>query len=185
MLPVSKLCTLNFMTDKQLSHQLSYLLRHVPHEAGLTLSPGGWVPLSPVLAHLGVTREQVARVVAASDKQRFSLDGERIRANQGHSVPVDLELVPTLPPAVLYHGTFPDALPAIRTSGLKAMNRHHVHLSPDVATAKQVGARRGPPVVLTVQAGQMYAAGYLFYVSANGVWLTQHVPPEFTEFPPS
>lgn len=178
------------LSDKQLSHQLSYLLRHAPHEAGLTLEPGGWVPLEPVLAHLHVTREQVARVVAASDKQRFSLEGggehmERIRANQGHSVPVDLELLPTLPPAVLYHGTFPAALPAIRAAGLKAMNRHHVHLSPDVATAKQVGARRGPPVVLTIQAGQMHAAGHLFYVSANGVWLSEHVPPEFVEFPPS
>ncbi|MFB9993618.1 RNA 2'-phosphotransferase [Deinococcus oregonensis] len=167
------------LSDKQLSHQLSYLLRHAPHQAGLTLQPGGWVPLSRVLAHLGVTREQVARVVAASDKQRFSVDGERIRANQGHSVPVDLELLPTLPPTVLYHGTAPAALPAIRTAGLKPMNRHHVHLSPDVATATRVGARRGSPVVLTIQAGQMHAAGYLFYVSSNGVWLTEHVPPEF------
>ncbi|MDB5044765.1 MAG: 2-phosphotransferase [Deinococcus sp.] len=180
-----------FPSDKQLSHQLSYLLRHAPHEAGLTLQPGGWVPLEPVLAHLGVTHEQVARVVAASDKQRFSLGKaaetglERIRANQGHSVSVDLELLPTLPPAVLYHGTYPGALPAIRAAGLKAMNRHHVHLSPDVATATKVGARRGSPVILIVQAGQMHAAGHQFYVSANGVWLTEHVPPEFVEFPPS
>jgi putative RNA 2'-phosphotransferase len=173
------------LSDKQLSHQLSYLLRHAPHRVGLTLEPGGWVPLSPVLAHLHVTREQVARVVAASDKQRFSLEGERIRANQGHSVPVDLELLPTTPPAVLYHGTFPAALPAIRAAGLKAMNRHHVHLSPDTATATKVGARRGSPVVLIIRAGQMHAAGYLFYVSANGVWLTEHVPPEFVEFPPT
>ncbi|UQN05233.1 RNA 2'-phosphotransferase [Deinococcus sp. QL22] len=177
------------LSDKHLSHQLSYLLRHAPHEAGLTLAPGGWVPLEPVLAHLHVTREQVARVVAASDKQRFSLGtdartgSERVRANQGHSVPVDLELVPTLPPAVLYHGTYPDALPAIRATGLKAMNRHHVHLSPDTATATKVGTRRGLPVVLTVHAGQMHTAGHLFYVSSNGVWLTEHVPSEFVEFP--
>ncbi|THF71069.1 RNA 2'-phosphotransferase [Deinococcus sp. Arct2-2] len=171
------------LSDKQLSHQLSYLLRHAPHEAGLTLQPGGWVPLSPVLAHLGVSREQVARVVAASDKQRFSLEGERIRANQGHSVPVDLDLLPTEPPAVLYHGTFPAALPSIRAAGLKPMNRHHVHLSPDTATATKVGARRGSPVVLTIRASQMHAAGHLFYVSANGVWLSEHVPPQFVEFP--
>lgn len=169
--------------DKQLSHQLSYLLRHAPHRAGLTLAPGGWVPLEPVLAHLGVSREQVARVVAASDKQRFSLEGEQIRANQGHSVPVDLELVSTLPPTVLYHGTSPAALPAIRATGLKAMNRHHVHLSPDTATATKVGARRGSPIVLTVQAGRMHAAGHVFYVSTNGVWLSEHVPPQFVEFP--
>ncbi len=133
------------MTEKQLSHRLSYLLRHAPHEAGLTLQPGGWVPLEPLLLHLNVSREQVEGVVAASDKQRFALHGERIRANQGHSVPVDLELTPQTPPAVLYHGTFPGALPAIRREGLKPMNRHHVHLSPDTETARKVGRGLGQP----------------------------------------
>lgn len=167
------------MTEKQLSHRLSYLLRHAPHTAGLTLQPGGWVPLEPLLAHLNVTRKQVERVVAACDKQRFALDGERIRANQGHSVPVDLELTPQTPPAVLYHGTFPGALPAIRREGLRPMNRHHVHLSPDVETARRVGARRGPAVVLTVRAERMHSAGWLFYRSENGVWLVDGVPAEF------
>ncbi|MDV6375768.1 RNA 2'-phosphotransferase [Deinococcus arenicola] len=174
------------MNEKQLSHQLSYLLRHAPHEAGLTLQPGGWVPLEPLLAHLNVTREQIERVVAASDKQRFALavdglNGHQIRANQGHSVPVDLELTPQTPPAVLYHGTFPAALDAIRREGLRAMNRHHVHLSPDVETARRVGARRGPAVVLTVRADRMHVAGWLFYCSENGVWLVDSVAIEFLE----
>lgn len=133
------------MNDTQLSKRPAYLLRHAPHEAGLTLEPGGWVPLAPVLAHLRVRREDVERVVAGSDKGRFALQGERIRANQGHSVPVDLHLTPLAPPATLYHGTHPGALDAIRAGGLRPMNRHHVHLSADPATARTVGARRGPP----------------------------------------
>jgi len=171
------------MTDEQLSRGLSYLLRHAPEKAGLTLEPGGWVPLAPVLAHLGVSRARVERVVASNNKQRFTLEGERIRANQGHSVAVDLRLPLTVPPAVLYHGTYPGALDAIRDGGLKPMSRHHVHLSRDVETARQVGARRGKPVVLTVRSGAMYEAGHSFYRSDNGVWLTEAVPPEFLEFP--
>lgn len=171
------------MNDKALSHRLSYLLRHAPHEAGVALELGGWVPLAPLLAHLGVTQEQVERVVALSDKRRFALAGTRIRANQGHSVPVDLELAPASPPAELYHGTTGGALPAIREQGLRAMSRHHVHLSPDRETARRVGARRGPPVVLTVEAGAMHAAGHVFYLSENGVWLTDAVPPDFIRFP--
>ena len=170
------------MNDKQLSRRLSYLLRHAPGEAGLALEPGGWVPLAPLLAHLGVTREQVERVVATNNKRRFSLEGERIRANQGHSVPVELDLAPTEPPPVLYHGTYPGALDAIKREGLKSMSRHHVHLSPDVETARQVGARRGQPVVLTVRAGEMHGAGHVFFLSTNGVWLTDRVPPEFLVF---
>lgn len=168
-------------SDSALSKSLSYLLRHAPHEAGLTLQPGGWVQLEPLLAHLGVTWEQVERVVAGSDKQRFSLDGERIRANQGHSVPVDLELTPIIPPELLYHGTFPAALEAIRQGGLRPMQRHHVHLSADQDTARKVGARRGQPVILTVQAGLMQQAGHLFYRSENGVWLTDSVPTAFIQ----
>ncbi|AZI41889.1 RNA 2'-phosphotransferase [Deinococcus psychrotolerans] len=171
------------VTDKQLSHQLSYLLRHAPHQAGLSLEVGSWVPLAPLLMHLGVSRPQVERVVAQSDKQRFSLHGERIRANQGHSVPVDLELLPAEPPSVLYHGTVATALGRIRLSGLRPMQRHHVHLSPDVETAHRVGARRGPAVVLTVRSGLMHARGHLFYRSENGVWLVDEVPGQFLVFP--
>jgi putative RNA 2'-phosphotransferase len=175
------------MNDKFLSHQLSYLLRHAPHEAGLTLGPGGWTPLEPLLAHLKATRAQVETVVQGSDKQRFALretaSGPQIRANQGHSVPVDLELEPAQPPTVLFHGTVGAALGSIHTEGLTKRNRHHVHLSPDLTTARKVGERRGPPVILTVQAGKMAQAGHLFYRSDNGVWLTDAVPVEFIEFP--
>ncbi|PTA66893.1 RNA 2'-phosphotransferase [Deinococcus arcticus] len=167
------------MNDRTLSKRLSYLLRHAPHEAGLTLAPGGWVPLAPLLACLGVTRADVQRVVATNDKARFSLRGDQIRANQGHSVPVDLELQPLPPPGVLYHGTHPGALAAIRQQGLTPRGRHHVHLSADPETAARVGARRGQPVVLTVRAGAMHGAGHFFYRSENGVWLADAVPPEF------
>lgn len=113
------------LTDKQRSHQLSYLLRHAPHEAGLNLEAGGWVPLAPLLAYLAVNCEQVERVVAQSDKQRFALRGEQIRANQGHSVKVHLELLPAEPPNALYHGTVAAALGSIRLAGLRPMQRHH------------------------------------------------------------
>ncbi|RJF72531.1 RNA 2'-phosphotransferase [Deinococcus cavernae] len=170
------------MDEVKLSKELSYLLRHAPEKAGLTLEPGGWVPLTPLLKHLNVSREQVERIVAGSDKQRFSLKGDHIRANQGHSVPVDLELSPQVPPAVLYHGTHPAVAEAIRREGLKPMARHHVHLSADEDTARTVGARRGQPIILTVRAGEMYQAGFSFYRSENGVWLVGHVPAEFIVF---
>ena len=171
------------MNDKALSHRLSYLLRHAPQAAGLTLQAGGWVPVADVLAALGVPLAQLERVVADSDKQRFSLSGGRIRANQGHSVPVELELPARQPPEILYHGTVASALESIRRSGLSRQQRHHVHLSPDTDTARKVGERRGPPVVLVVGAARMAQAGHVFYRSENGVWLTDRVPPEFIQFP--
>ncbi|WP_189068293.1 RNA 2'-phosphotransferase [Deinococcus radiotolerans] len=169
------------MTDRTLSKRLSYLLRHAPHEAGLTLAPGGWVPLAPLLTHLNVTRAQVEVVVAGSDKQRFSLRGDHIRANQGHSVPVDLQLEPAIPPALLYHGTHPGALNAIYREGLRPMNRHHVHLSSDPDAARQVGARRGTPLILTIRAGEMHGAGHVFFISENGVWLVDAVAPKYID----
>lgn len=167
------------MDEVQLSKKLSFLLRHAPEKAGLTLEPGGWVPLAPLLKYLKVTREQVERVVAGNDKQRFSIQGDRIRANQGHSVPVDLQLVPQIPPVTLYHGTYSGAVEAIWREELRPMNRHHVHLSPDQDTAQRVGGRRGPPIILTIRAGEMHQAGFCFYCSENGVWLVDSVPPQF------
>ena len=117
--------------------------------------------------------------VAGSDKGRFSLRGDLIRANQGHSVPVDLELEPAVPPELLYHGTVPGALDAIGREGLRPMRRHHVHLSLGVKTARIVGARRGSPVILTVQAGAMHRAGHIVFRSENGVWLVGGVPAAF------
>ncbi len=178
-------------TDLQLSRRLSYLLRHAPQEAGLTLESGGWVRVEKLLAGLragglNVGRGELEAVVAESDKQRFAFDdtGERVRANQGHSVPVDLELVPQTPPDLLYHGTTRQFTAVIFTDGLKKMTRHHVHLSPDPETAARVGARRGRPVILRVDAGAMQQAGHLFYRSENGVWLSDHVPPEYLSILP-
>ena len=171
------------MTDDQLSRRLAYLLRHAPEKLGITLEPGGWAPVDAVLRTLHVPRRQLERVVAADRKGRYTLQGERIRANQGHSVPVDLRLPLTVPPPLLYHGTHRGVLDAIRAEGLRPMGRHHVHLSQGEETARQVGRRRGRAAVLTVQAGEMYEAGHPFYRSENGVWLAEAVPPEFLEFP--
>jgi putative RNA 2'-phosphotransferase len=177
------------MTDRErvrASKFLSRHLRHEPHALGLTLGPGGWVAVDAVLAGcqasgFPLTRDDLAEIVASSDKQRFAFDetGNLIRANQGHSVDVDLRLSPTTPPAVLFHGTAERFVPAILREGLRKMRRHHVHLSADAATATRVGARRGRAAVLAVDAAGMAAAGHLFFVSANGVWLTDRVPPEF------
>ena len=130
---------------------------------------------------LPLSRAELDEVVRRSDKQRFSFDdtGSRIRANQGHSVEVDLQLEPVAPPPVLYHGTGERSATAVSTTGLKKMSRHHVHLSTDIPTAKAVGARHGRPVIFEVDAAAMHAAGSVFYRSANGVWLVDHVPPEY------
>ena len=169
----------------KISKRMSKALRHDPARLGLALDAGGWVPVEQFLTAMGITRADLDEVVAGNDKQRYAVqtgpDGvERIRANQGHSVPVDLGLTPQAPPEVLFHGTGAAALPSIRATGLNRGGRHHVHLSPDTATARRVGTRRGGAVaVLTVLAGQMARAGHVFYVSGNGVWLTDEVPPEF------
>jgi putative RNA 2'-phosphotransferase len=174
----------------QVSKYLSKHLRHDPDRLGLRLAPGGWVLIEELLAacgrdHFPVSREELLEVVATSDKQRFALDeaGTCIRANQGHSVEIDLQLTPAEPPPSLFHGTPQGNLEPIRRDGLLKMNRHHVHLSPDEATASKVGARRGRPVVLEVDAQAMRRAGFEFFRSANGVWLVDSVPPEFLRFP--
>jgi putative RNA 2'-phosphotransferase len=168
----------------RVSKFLSRHLRHKPGDIGLTLDAGGWVDVDELLAACSrrgivLTRADLEHVVASSDKQRFALEGNRIRANQGHTVEVDLGLGVRRPPEVLYHGTVAASLGVIRAEGLKPMGRHDVHLSSDVDTAKRVGSRRGKPVVLTVQAEAMHQAGYEFRVSDNGVWLVAEVPPRF------
>ncbi|MBT8467509.1 MAG: RNA 2'-phosphotransferase [Deltaproteobacteria bacterium] len=169
---------------------LSRVLRHRPGSIGLELDANGWVDVDLLLARCQqhgrtITREDLFEVVALCDKQRFALspDGERVRANQGHSVAVELGYVASTPPAVLYHGTAGSRTGSIRKEGLRRMRRHHVHLSADEQTALRVGSRHGRAVVLTVQAERMVAAGHAFYVSANGVWLTEHVPPEYLGWP--
>ncbi|GLW07851.1 putative RNA 2'-phosphotransferase [Microtetraspora sp. NBRC 13810] len=168
----------------KVSKYLAKHLRHQPERIGIELDAHGWVDVDTLLAALAanrfpITREELELVVAGNDKQRFALDGGRIRASQGHSVPVDLGLPAVTPPPILYHGTAGGSVAAILAEGLRPMNRHHVHLSPDRETATRVGARRGRAVVLVVDAAGMHAAGHEFHVSANGVWLTGHVPPGF------
>ncbi|MEU6893228.1 RNA 2'-phosphotransferase [Streptomyces sp. NPDC046557] len=171
----------------KVSRYVSKHLRHQPERIGLVLDPQGWVAIDELLeaaaAHgFSVGRAELDHVVATNDKQRFAVEGTRIRANQGHTVAVDLDLPEAEPPAYLYHGTVAPALDAIRSEGLRPMARHHVHLSTDRETATRVGARRGRPVVLAVDAAAMHAAGHVFRVSANGVWLVDAVPPRFLRF---
>jgi putative RNA 2'-phosphotransferase len=170
----------------RVSKYLSLHLRHQPERLGLTLAEGGWVPVADLLAACArdgfpVTRAELDEVVRTSDKQRFALDptGTLIRANQGHSVAVDLQLEPAEPPALLYHGTGAASVAPILATGLDKRARHHVHLSADVATATRVGARHGEPVVLVVDAAAMRRDGHAFYRSTNGVWLTERVPPAY------
>ena len=177
-------------TLTELSKFLSFVLRHEPEAIGVTLDANGWIEIEQFVeacrAHgKPLSRELLESIVATSPKQRFAIsdDRRRVRANQGHSVEVDLAYLPAQPPETLFHGTVSASLPAIRTAGLKKMDRHHVHLSPDAATAQTVGMRRGKPVVLQIAAGRMHRDGRVFYLSANGVWLTEHVPPEYIEFP--
>lgn len=167
---------------------LAYVLRHNPAAVGLELGAGGWVAVSELSAAAArhgrpLPADLVQRVADAPGKRRFEVRGELIRAAQGHSVPVDLDLAPARPPAVLYHGTVARFLPAIREQGLVPGRRVHVHLSADEGTAAAVGARRGRPVVLRVDAAGMAAAGHEFFRAANGVWLTAAVPPAFLAFP--
>jgi putative RNA 2'-phosphotransferase len=178
---------LNEQQLTKISRFLSFVLRHRPTEVGLTLDREGWLSIDELIAgakRRGVRfdRLQLETVVATNNKQRFTIssDGQRIRANQGHSVTnVDLNLRPIEPPAQLFHGTVGRFLASIRRQGLLKGNRQHVHLSEEPETARQVGARRGKPLVLTINAAQMHRSGHAFFRSANGVWLVDHVPPEF------
>ena len=167
----------------RVSKRLSFVLRHRPDSIGIFLDDAGWVGVDDLLAALGrsgmrLTPAELDAVVAGNDKQRFAFDdtGTRIRASQGHSVPVALGYRTEIPPDVLFHGTVQRFVHAILAEGLRPGKRHAVHLSSDVATATAVGGRRGRPVVLRVDAAAMVADGSVFTRSANGVWLTQAVP---------
>lgn len=174
----------------QTSKFLSLVLRHKPEEIGLVLDEAGWASTNELIdacnrhgPRLDLPTLQL--LVNTNEKKRFEFnaDGSRIRASQGHSVEVDLGYTPQAPPPVLYHGTVDAFLDPIRTQGLAKGERHHVHLSADPSVARIVGTRRGKPVVLTVQAGSMHAAGHTFYLSTNGVWLVDSVPSNFIDFP--
>ena len=169
------------------SRFMSLVLRHNPKAAGLTLDAHGWADVGALLKGMRrshpITMEQLEEIVRTDDKQRYALspDKTRIRARQGHSIPVDVELEACQPPEVLYHGTGETFRSSILMSGLVPKSRLYVHLSPDLETAKAVGIRRGTPVIFIVRSGQMARDGFPFYLSENGVWLTKHVPPVYLE----
>lgn len=169
---------------------LSLILRHKPDEIGLTLDENGWADVEELirlanLKGIKLTREILEAVVSGNDKKRFVLseDKRRIRANQGHSINVELGIASSVPPQFLYHGTATRFIESIKAQGINSGSRQHVHLSQDIATAITVGARHGKPEVLTILAAEMAQTGHLFYLSENGVWLTDQVPVEFIRFP--
>jgi putative RNA 2'-phosphotransferase len=180
------------MTDKEkirISKFLSLILRHEPERVGLELDEAGWVGVDELLQAVNTSGvalkfEQLQHIVATSDKKRFAFseDGQRIRASQGHSVEVDLQYPPQTPPEILYHGTATRFVEGIRKDGLQKMGRHDVHLSAETKLTLQVGGRHGKPMLLTIRAGDMHRAGFAFRCSANGVWLVDHVPPQFIDF---
>ncbi len=172
----------------KISKYLSYHLRHHPEKLSLQIEPGGWVKVEELLTacrrnNFLINRKELEEVVSENYKKRFSFDakGTRIRANQGHSIAVDLQLKEITPPAILYHGTIKSALESILKQGLQKMARHHVHLSADINIAKIVGKRRGKPIVLQINATKMYEESYKFFCSNNGVWLVDEVPPQYLQ----
>jgi putative RNA 2'-phosphotransferase len=173
----------------QLSKFLSLVLRHKPDEIGLTLDPNGWVNVAELIEAVSksgrpVDTATLEKIVEQSDKQRFAfnVNRTRIRANQGHSVNVELNLEEKMPPEFLFHGTAMQNVESIRAEGLKKQERHHVHLSANREAAESVGRRYGKPVVLIVRAGEMSRGGYKFFQSENGVWLVNHVPTSYIDW---
>ncbi len=175
----------------KISKYLSQHLRHQPQRLGLQLEPGGWVSVEQLLAacrdhQFPLCRAELEEVVIQNDKQRFSFDENqtRIRANQGHSIAVDLQLEPRIPPSLLYHGTGQSLVNSIQNNGLLKMSRHHVHLSKNIETAYQVGTRKGKPAIFLVDAMAMDQAGFSFYCTDNGVWLTDFVSSQYLSIIP-
>ena len=178
------------MNSFHLSKYLSLLLRHKPEALQLNMDKNGWVNVDELLEKLQksgkkVNYDDLLEVVANNNKKRFKLDTEnnRIRAKQGHSIAIDAELPEKTPPAILYHGTAQKNLESIQKEGLKSRSRLHVHLSKDEETAILVGQRHGEPIILEIDCHQMLAQGHTFYLSENGVWLTNQVPATFIRFP--
>jgi putative RNA 2'-phosphotransferase len=170
----------------KISKYLSKHLRHQPERIGLELLPGGWVEVKQLLAATAqngfdISLTELAQVVASNDKQRFSFNdsGDLIRANQGHSTDVDLQLPVRTPPAILYHGTHTKAVTPILQTGLQKMSRHHVHLTTNLSVAHEVGGRRGKSIIIAVNAVLMESNGHNFYCTENDVWLVENVPPQY------
>ena len=168
---------------KKKSKRLSKILRHNPASIGIELDEGGWASVKELLQKLNMSIDELRDIVKNNDKKRFVFNDKltKIRASQGHSIPVKLDLKSCEPPDVLYHGTSIKFVDNIFSNGLLKMNRNHVHLSVDKKTAIVVGSRKGMPVTLKIDARKMYSQGYAFYISDNGVWLIDNVPPEFID----
>ncbi len=170
------------MSEHEISKFIALILRHKPEVIGITLDEHGWADAEQLIAGISktypLTREMLEEIVRNDNKQRYSFNEDHtlIRASQGHSIPVDVELQKAEPPAVLYHGTAEKYVPSILKEGLLPKSRLYVHLSKDVQTAVNVGKRHGKPIVFRVDSGKMSADGYAFFLSANGVWLTKRVP---------
>lgn len=159
---------------------LSYVLRHNPGEFGLTLEEGGWVSVDKLMTACNFTLEELKEIVATDQKKRYSFDGNgRIRANQGHSIDVEMNFNEMIPPDVLYHGTATRFVDSILKDGIKKMNRQYVHLSFDIKTASVVGARHGSLALLPINSKKMHEDGFKFFKSENGVWLTEIVPVKY------
>lgn len=168
---------------------ISLVLRHKPDAAGITLDEHGWADVQELIAGVNgsgrkITVEMLEEIVKTDEKQRYSFDAlhKKIRANQGHSIPVDIQLLPVSPPDYLYHGTATRFLDSIQAGGILHQKRQYVHLSDNVNTAFTVGSRHGEGVVLTVRAQEMYLAGHPFWLSENKVWLCKTVPVKYIEF---
>lgn len=175
------------MSENRTSIYISLILRHKPETIGITLDEHGWADVSELIEGVNrthpLTMEMLEQIVAKDSKQRYSFNEDKtlIRANQGHSIPVDVELEEVEPPDILYHGTGEKFVPGIEEKGLIPKSRLYVHLSEDMDTAKAVGSRHGKPVIFKVKSGNMASSGYTFWRSVNGVWLTKAVPFSFLE----
>ena len=180
---------MNEQHKKSISKFLSLILRHSPETINIKLDENGWANVNELITKSANNRQsftfdELQEIVATNDKQRFIFNEDKtlIRANQGHSISIDLALTPQIPPEFLYHGTVSKFIDNIKNDGLLKMNRQHVHLSKDKETAIKVGSRRGVPVILIVRSLKMNEDGFDFYLSENGVWLTDHVPAKYIEF---
>ena len=175
------------MSDTDTSRFISLILRHKPEVIGITLDEHGWADVSELIEGINITRkldmEGLERIVAEDEKQRYSFNEDKtlIRANQGHSIPVDVELKKEEPPEILYHGTATKYEDAIDKEGLIPKSRLYVHLSGDEETARKVGIRHGKLVMYKVKSGELHRDGYEFFLSVNGVWLTKSVPVKYLE----
>lgn len=177
---------MNEKEKKEISKFLSLVLRHQPEVIGIYMDENGWVAVEELIEKckskkIHFDREGLQEIVSTNDKQRFAFsnDKSRIRANQGHSLDIDLALEPQQPPSMLYHGTADKNIESILIHGIIKISRQHVHLSTSIETAIAVGARHGKPTILCVDTGAMYNDGYTFYLSENKVWLTDVIPSQY------